>query len=75
MRPGAGSAHAGTMHPVQNMSLAHEHISDLHSEAKRRGLARRARRGRGARSPAPSLAADAFPLPFLTEPDERRPSA
>jgi hypothetical protein len=62
------------MHPIQNMRLAHAHIDDLHAEAKRRALARSARRGRGARSPAPSLPADAIPLPFLAEPDERRPS-
>jgi hypothetical protein len=62
------------MHPIQNMSLAHQHVRDLHADATRRALARRARRGRGARSPAPSLAADAFPLSFLSEPDERRPS-
>jgi hypothetical protein len=62
------------MHPLQNMRLAHAHIDDLHAEANSRALARRARRGRGARSPAPSLAADAIPLPFLTEPDERRTS-
>jgi hypothetical protein len=66
-------AHAGGMHPIQNMRLAHAHIDDLHAEATRRALVRRARRGRGARSPAPPLAADATPLPFLAEPDERRP--
>jgi hypothetical protein len=73
MRRAPPRAQAGIVHPIQNMRLAHAHIDDLHAEAKRRALVRRARRGRGARSPAPSLAADVMPLAFLTEPDERRP--
>ena len=62
------------MHPFHIISLAHEHVADLQSNARRRGLVRRARRGGGARSPAPPQSADAAPLRFLGEPDERRPT-
>jgi hypothetical protein len=63
------------MHPFHTINLAHEHVADLHSAASRTRLARRARRERGARSPAPVPDGDLVPLPFLVAPDERRPAA
>ena len=63
------------MHPYHTINLAHGHVADLQTAAARTRLARRARRERGARSPAPGRGGDSVPLPFLPEPDERRPAA
>jgi hypothetical protein len=63
------------MHPYHTIHLAHEHAADRQTAAARTRLARRARRERGARSPAPARGGDPVPLPFLPEPDERRPAA
>ncbi|HKA03336.1 MAG TPA: hypothetical protein VKD67_03375 [Acidimicrobiales bacterium] len=63
------------MHPYHSISLAQQHVTDMHTAATRTRLARRARRERGARSPAPARDADLVPLRFLADPDERRPAA
>ena len=63
------------MHPYHTINLAHAHVAELQTAATRTRLVRRARRERGARSPAPAPPADLVPLLFLTEPDERRPAA
>jgi hypothetical protein len=63
------------MHPYHTINLAHEHVAELHTAATRTRLARRARRERGARSPAPGRGGDLVPLRFLPEHDERRPAA
>jgi hypothetical protein len=63
------------MHPYHTINLAHEHVADLQTAATRTRLVRRARRERGARSPAPARGGDPAPLLFLPEPDERRPAA
>ena len=62
------------MHPYHTINLAHEHVADLQTAATRTRLARRARREQGARSPAPARGGERAPLPFLPEPDERRPA-
>jgi hypothetical protein len=63
------------MHPFQNINIAHSRVSDMQATASRHRLARRGRRNGGARSPAAAPMADPIPLPFLVEPDERRPAA
>ena len=63
------------MHPFQHITLAQYHVADMQATASRHRLARRGRRNGGARSPAAAPMADPIPLPFLVEPDERRPAA
>jgi hypothetical protein len=62
------------MHPYHTIYLAHEHIAEMQSTSARVRFARRARRGRGARSPAPQATPDLVALSFLNTPDERRPA-
>jgi hypothetical protein len=63
------------MHPFHTINLAHERIAELQATTARTRLARRARRGGGARSPAPLRPADPVVVKFLATLDERRPAA